>query len=229
MHAPPSAQNGRQGFTLIELLVVISIVGILAALLLPVFNAVQNSGRKTQVISDEKNLMVALFTYKAEYNKIPANPDQVAGMQATGYDSVNGDPAGLYAGYYVMDVLRAVSEPKYNYNNAMNPSQTVYFNAPIVKNANDPRHGILQKSFFDGTYTLKPGSFVDPWGGEYIIWLDVNGDGDLNRANRWFYSDIPEGQGPKGTFQIGSLGPDGDFGTKSNGKLTGSDDIVLTQ
>lgn len=49
-----NAVNFRRGFTLIELLVVITIIGLLAALLFPVFAKVRENGRRTSCQSNEK-------------------------------------------------------------------------------------------------------------------------------------------------------------------------------
>ena len=48
------------GFTLIELLVVIAIIGILAAMLFPVFARARESARKTQCLSNIKNIAMAI-------------------------------------------------------------------------------------------------------------------------------------------------------------------------
>jgi prepilin-type N-terminal cleavage/methylation domain-containing protein len=47
----------RKGFTLIELLVVIAIIAILAAILFPVFAEARENARKTQCLSNMKQLM----------------------------------------------------------------------------------------------------------------------------------------------------------------------------
>ena len=48
--------RGRKGFTLIELLVVIAIIGILAAMLFPVFARARESAHKVSCLSNLKNL-----------------------------------------------------------------------------------------------------------------------------------------------------------------------------
>ena len=235
--SPPPAQR-RDGFTLIELLVVITIVGILAAILFPVYGSVQNSGRKTEAISDERNLILACLNYKADYNHLPMTPGQVLGGNPPyNSDTCFGDGRqALYPGYKLMDILRAVPDADDNKNDVLNPSNTVYFTAPFVKAANDPRHGLLRLDYTDDTpntgYTMKAGSFVDPWGSEYVVFLDANNDHDMNMDMGWFYSSYPKNTdtqiiGPKGTVTAASLGADGDWG--KNGVPDGSDDIVSTQ
>lgn len=56
----------RKGFTLIELLVVITILGILAALLFPVFVKARENGRRTACQSNERQLGLAIFQYAAD-------------------------------------------------------------------------------------------------------------------------------------------------------------------
>ena len=59
-------RHARKGFTLIELLVVITILGILAALLFPVFVKARENGRRTACQSNERQLGLALFQYVAD-------------------------------------------------------------------------------------------------------------------------------------------------------------------
>ena len=63
----------RQGFTLIELLVVIAIIGILAAMLFPVFARARESARKVQCLANVKNIAMAVQIYLADYDRFPAN------------------------------------------------------------------------------------------------------------------------------------------------------------
>ena len=230
MYSFPPTQKYYRAFTLIELLVVITIIAILVAVLLPVFGAVANSGRKTEAISDEHNLLTAVFAYQGDYNKLPINSAQAVGGLSS-EDTVYGDPGPgqRFPGYELMDVLRGIAEPNYNANNEMNPSKSNYFDEPYAKNPKEPRHGLVQQQYFDGKYNIMPGSFVDPWGSEYLVWLDVNHDRNLNDGMQWFYPNYPKdvNYGPIGSVQIGSLGADGNFGI--NGNVAGSDDILTVQ
>jgi prepilin-type N-terminal cleavage/methylation domain-containing protein len=58
----------RKGFTLIELLVVIAIIGILAAMVFPVFARPRESARKAVCLSNVKNIALAFQMYLADNN-----------------------------------------------------------------------------------------------------------------------------------------------------------------
>jgi prepilin-type N-terminal cleavage/methylation domain-containing protein len=59
----------RRGFTLIELLVVIAIIAILAAILFPVFARARDAARKTQCVSNLKQLGTAILMYAQDYDE----------------------------------------------------------------------------------------------------------------------------------------------------------------
>jgi len=58
----------KKGFTLIELLVVIAIIGILAAMVFPVFARARESARKAVCLSNVKNLALAVQMYLGDNN-----------------------------------------------------------------------------------------------------------------------------------------------------------------
>jgi len=58
----------RRGFTLIELLVVIAIIGILAAMVFPVFARARESARKVVCLSNVKNIALAVQMYLNDYD-----------------------------------------------------------------------------------------------------------------------------------------------------------------
>jgi prepilin-type N-terminal cleavage/methylation domain-containing protein/prepilin-type processing-associated H-X9-DG protein len=57
----------RKGFTLIELLVVIAIIGILAAMVFPVFARARESARKAVCLSNMKNIALAVVMYSGDW------------------------------------------------------------------------------------------------------------------------------------------------------------------
>ncbi|KHE90466.1 MAG: DUF1559 domain-containing protein [Candidatus Scalindua rubra] len=61
--------RSNEGFTLIELLVVIAIIGILAGILLPVLSRARESARKTQCMSNVKQIGMGLIMYANENNE----------------------------------------------------------------------------------------------------------------------------------------------------------------
>ncbi len=70
----------RHGFTLIELLVVIAIIGILAAMLFPVFARAREAARKIQCLSNVKNIAMAIQMYVTDYDALfpfEHNPEAV--------------------------------------------------------------------------------------------------------------------------------------------------------
>ncbi len=65
-HAHPLLRRARPAFTLIELLTVIAIIGILAAILIPVVGSVRQKARTTQCLSNLRQIGTAAILYANE-------------------------------------------------------------------------------------------------------------------------------------------------------------------
>ncbi|MCW5934117.1 MAG: prepilin-type N-terminal cleavage/methylation domain-containing protein [Fimbriimonadia bacterium] len=68
----------KRGFTLIELLVVIAIIAILAAILFPVFARARESARKTQCVSNQRQIGTGISLYIQDYDEVFPEPLQGA-------------------------------------------------------------------------------------------------------------------------------------------------------
>ena len=86
-----------EGFTLIELLVVIIIIGILAAIAIPVFLNQRRKGVDASLKSDLKTVALAMETYYADKQAYPSEGSPTAGATAAEF-AANGQTIKLTPG-----------------------------------------------------------------------------------------------------------------------------------
>jgi len=229
----------RKAFTLIELITVIAIIAVLMALLLPTVTQVRNQALKAKAKSDVLNIVTAVKSYYTDYGLYPGpltppTADQIIGPLAT-------TPSAAYPNYYLMDVLRDVTEASgsgWMLSGSDNLRATVYLDVPNVKIGTAPKAGIATSAVTYNGHAVNVGDFIDPWGTAYFVAIDYNYDNVIDPATT-IWNDVNTASATTSVLRTGviawSLGLDGALGTKGNGTLNStttapaSDDVVSFQ
>jgi prepilin-type N-terminal cleavage/methylation domain-containing protein len=215
--APSLAMNRQTfrslpGFTLIELLTVITIIAILMAMLFPFVFAIKETARQRKADQDIRVIVNAVQNFHVDYGQYPA-VDPNSNPQNTG-DTACGDKAAQITidNANLFNILRDINKAP-NDNHALNPRQQKYIETHVVSNPASPRDGFLEVA---GGGAGVAGSWYDPWGNQYCVVIDTNGDNLIEVSK--FYTDFKDEKAPRGLVGAFSLGRDQKLG--KNGDQT---------
>ena len=153
--------RSARGFTLIELLVVITIVGMLAAILIPSINGALKSAKRARALSQIRDLDGAVKRYFAEYGKMPVSAGPTG----------NGGADRLFTGEEQAGVIEALIDQSEDVN--VNPKHIVFLDL-------DPASFGVKTvvEMLDALRSNKP--YQDPWHTDYGILMDLNFDDKID-------------------------------------------------
>lgn len=206
--------RSQHALTRIELLVGIAVIAILFALLFPCPCCVRRDpARRVKAATVAKDIVNACKNYAIEYGKYPAVEAAKGGSEKNRYLSFGDIPAGKCKvdNSQLFDVLRAIPRAGgANASNALNPNKQKYFEQPKAVDPKSPRDGFTDGTTFPAAIQ---GQLIDPWGKQYCIILDADGDEVIDMKE--FFSDLT-GPEQSVTFSVAafSMAKDGQRGGK---------------
>jgi prepilin-type N-terminal cleavage/methylation domain-containing protein len=219
------------GFTLTELLVTVAIIAVLAALSVLGLGRMIDSGKKVKTLAQFRDFKVGMAAFEGDYMRPPVPRSK----RDTGWDTIYGDPGGLYSNAFLIAALSG-EDKDYPYigenfsSTEVNPRNNSYVVFPYAS---------------DKIYGIGPdGRLYDAWGGEIMVAIngmlaadttaeivDFNNGQNDRRLHTWGLAEYTETKPREQSYVLWSYGKD-----KKKGKeaatfgtivpLAGSDDVV---
>ncbi len=170
------------GFSLVELVCVTAVIGVLAGLLLPAVIRERVQAKKQRARLEMAQIESALTAYQSLYGRFPISRVITESTAAMDEDMTYGaflletctwlagpcyycDNSELMPGLVDLEYYTD-GNPTPNRGHVQNPGRTKFLEATMREAGTNAVPGLG----VDGV-------FRDPWGGPYIITLDLNGDG----------------------------------------------------
>ena len=191
--------NRDKGFTLIELLITISIMGLLAAIIMPNLSTAQQKARNAQRMSDLKEIQIALEAYYAENGVYPPLP--------TGWAPEGPTWSGecWLAGGFANDAVIPGLVPRYIPRLPSDPRMNTYTCYMYFTNATRQDYAVIDYGlpFVEPNFNITsfPTSMIDPRrdGGTDVCTLEFPIQNSNNVALKVYSRDNGDNSGDTGS------------------------------
>ena len=183
----------KKGFTLAEVLITLAVIGIVAAITIPV--VVTNYQKKAQYTQ----FMKAYNTLQTAINLSTADNGDISSWSYGSNDNERAAAFKKYLGNYLKVAQDCTDDPS-----ACGVSNQVPINALNSDSLQGATYAdiIGSDGYVTNVYLLQDGSLVIPWGGERIdaIYIDTNGTKGPNTFGRDFFAFMNVTVGDKDSF-----------------------------